>query len=133
MGEFSNIAEERLARFGYVLSATPFALTKYVHLYSVAPDIETSSGGTEIFGGGYAAQVVTFGWASDGASSNIYDIKFKCTSGSWTIVSMAIKDSGGLYIGGQPIGPVTVTGGNTFIIRSGALVVGFDSDPDDNE
>lgn len=86
------------------LRATPFTppVAIYVALYTVAPGV--GGGGTEVAGGAYARQTVTFTAPSSGTSSNTVDILFPIASADWgTIVAFALLDasSGGnlLYFG----------------------------------
>lgn len=76
--------------------------TVYVALYTVAPT--ASGGGTEVSGGNYGRQLVTFSAPVNGQTSNTADIVFPVATGSWgTITSFALLDnsSGGnmLYFG----------------------------------
>ncbi len=65
-----------------------------VALFTVAPNVETGAGGTEVSGGGYVRQNVTFGAAAGGAASNTADVVFGPATASWgTVVAMAIYDS----------------------------------------
>lgn len=86
------------------LRNTPFAppATIYVSLYTVAPGV--GGGGTEVSGGGYGRQTVTFAAPVNGQTSNMADILFPVATVSWgTIVAFALMDasSGGnmLYFG----------------------------------
>lgn len=86
------------------LRNTPFTppTTIYVALYTAAPGV--GGGGTEVSGGSYARQTVTFSAPSNGQTSNTADILFPVASATWgTIVAFALMDasSGGnmLYFG----------------------------------
>jgi len=86
------------------LRNTPFTppATIYVALFTVAPGV--GGGGTEVAGGGYGRQLVTFTAPVNGQVSNTADILFPVASATWgTIVAFALMDtsSGGnmLYFG----------------------------------
>jgi len=76
--------------------------TVYVALYTVTPTV--GGGGTEVVGGGYGRQTVTFSVPASGQCSNTADILFPVASANWgTVVAFALLDasSGGnmLYFG----------------------------------
>jgi len=86
------------------LRNTPFtpAATIYVSLYTVAPGV--GGGGTEVAGGGYGRQTVTFVAPANGQTSNVAEVLFPVATAPWgTIVAFALMDtsSGGnmLYFG----------------------------------
>lgn len=66
--------------------------TVYLALFTVAPtDV---GGGTEVSGGSYARQVVTFGAPSGGVVANTGSVTFPQATGNWgTIVAMGIFDA----------------------------------------
>jgi hypothetical protein len=86
------------------LRGIPFTppLAVYVALYTVAPDV--SGDGTEVFGGGYDRQIVTFTAPANGQVVTTADVLFPVAAALWgTITSFAFLDapSGGnmLYFG----------------------------------
>lgn len=96
----------------------------YVALYSVAPT--ASGGGTEITGGGYGRQPVTFNAPTNGATSNVSDVNFPIASTDWgSVVAFAICDtsSGGniLYFGNLST-PRTVLTNDQLRFPAGQLV-----------
>ncbi len=64
----------------------------YVALYTVAPtDV---GGGTEVTGGGYARQAVTFTAPAPDSVSNTTDVTFPIASAGWgTVVAFGIFDA----------------------------------------
>src|SRR5574338_1733522 len=86
------------------LRGVPFTppVAIYVALYTVAPGV--GGGGTEVTGGAYARQTVTFSAPVSGQTSNTADLLFPVATADWgTIVAFALLDasSGGnlLYFG----------------------------------
>ncbi len=66
--------------------------TVYLALYTTAPGESTS--GTEVTGGSYARQTITFGAASGGQVQNSGTITFPTASAGWgTIAGAAIVDT----------------------------------------
>jgi len=99
MAEMSNYLENAL--INATLRATTFTspATVYVGLYTADP---TDAGtGTEVSGGSYARQSVTFGAPSNGVSTNSAAVEFpQCTSTWGTVSHIGILDastSGNLY------------------------------------
>lgn len=99
--------------------------TIYVGLYTVAPtDI---GGGTEVTGGSYARQAVTFAVAASGSTSNSGTVAFPTASAAWgTVVAMGLfsASSGGdlLYYGNLAVSKI-VGSGDTISFAGGALTV----------
>ena len=54
----------------------------YLGLYTVVPS-DDGTGGTEVSGGGYARQAVTFGTPSSGSMSNSAAIEFPTATADW--------------------------------------------------
>jgi hypothetical protein len=108
-------------------SFTPPA-TVYVALFTVSPS--DSSGGTEVSGGSYARQAVTFGAASGGSISNSADITFPQATANWgTIVAVGLFDAstaGNLLWYGDLTQSKTVNNGDIFKISAGNLTVSLD-------
>jgi hypothetical protein len=64
----------------------------YVALYTVAPT--ETGGGTEVSGGGYARQPITFTAPAPDSVSNTTDVTFPIASADWgTIVAFGIFDA----------------------------------------
>jgi hypothetical protein len=102
--------------------------TVYVGLFTVAPTDE--GGGTEVSGGGYARQSVTFSAASDGSITNSADITFPQATANWgTIVAVGLFDAataGNLLWYGDLTQSKTVNSGDIFKIPAGNLTVSLD-------
>ncbi len=84
-----------------------------------------TSAGTEVTGGSYARQNVTFGAASSGASANTNLIEFTDMPAA-TVVALAVYDSAGSPFRiwhGALTAPKTVNAGDVFRIAIGDLDV----------
>lgn len=82
------------ALLNHVLRNTAFTspTTIYVALFTVAPD--ETGGGTEVSGGSYARQTVTFTAPSPDSISNVSDVTFPVATANWgTIVAFALMDA----------------------------------------
>lgn len=97
----------------------------YVALYTSDPtDADT---GTEVSGGSYARQIVTFAAPSNGASASNADVTFPQATASWgTVGWIGLKDavSGGNLLYHTPLNVSKVIDtGDVFKISSGNLTV----------
>ena len=87
----TNYLETRL--LNHVLRATPYTApaTVYVALFTAAPG--EAGGGTEVSGGAYARQSVTFTAPAPDTVTNTADINFPIATADWgTIVAFALMD-----------------------------------------
>ena len=128
MGSFSDYFENKI--IDHMLRNQSFTppSTLYVALYNVAPT--DAGGGTEVSGGSYARQAVTFSAASGGATSNSADITFPQATADWgTIVAVGILDAstgGNLLAWGALTANKTVNNGDQFKITAGNLTLSVD-------
>ena len=125
-GSASNYLENKL--IDHSLGTTTFTkpTTVYAALYTVAPS--DTGGGTEVTGGSYARQTITFSAASSGSTSNNTNVDFN-TMPAATVVAVAVLDAvtaGNLLYWGTLTTNRTVTAGDSIRIASGALVVSLD-------
>jgi hypothetical protein len=125
MAEMSNYLENAL--INATLRATTFTSPSvvYVGLYTADP---TDAGtGTEVSGGSYARQSVTFGAPSNGVSTNSAAVEFpQCTSTWGTVSHIGILDastSGNLYYHTALDSSKTIETGDVFKIAIGNLSV----------
>ena len=125
MAEMSNYLENAL--INATLRATTFTspATVYVGLYTADP---TDAGsGTEVSGGSYARQSVTFGAPSNGVSTNSAAVEFpQCTLTWGTVSHIGILDastSGNLYYHTALDSSKTIETGDVFKIAIGNLSV----------
>ena len=121
----SNYLENALVNA--TLRATTFTspATVYVGLYTADP---TDAGtGTEVSGGSYARQSVTFGAPSNGVSTNSAAVEFpQCTSTWGTVSHIGILDastSGNLYYHTALDSSKLIETGDVFKIAIGNLSV----------
>jgi hypothetical protein len=127
MSQMSNFLENKLV--DHVLRNVAYTppTTVYVALYTSNPtDADT---GTEVSGGGYVRQAVTFTAPSDGATSNSADIVFPVATADWgTITHIGLRDAatlGNLLLYGALTVPKTIQSGDQFKILAGDLDVTF--------
>jgi hypothetical protein len=128
-GKF-NLQEERVLNWlkGTAFPAPPSAV--YVGLFTVAP-AEDGTTGTEVSGGGYARQAVTFGAVSQLPSgpaqmSNTADINFPVATAPWgTIVAIGLFDAStaGNLLYYASISPVPINTNDQIRFLAGNLTV----------
>ena len=125
MSEISNYLENAL--INGTLRATTFTAptTIYVSLYTSDPtDADT---GTEVSGGSYARQSVTFAAPSNGVTTNNADVTFPTATGTWgTVGWIGLEDavSGGNLLYHSPLDVAkAITAGDVFKISTGNLSV----------
>lgn len=125
MAEMSNYLENALINATLRNTAYTSPTTVYLALYTTDPtDADT---GTEVSGGSYARQAITFGSPSNGVSTNSAAIEFPQATGSWgTITHVAIRDA--LTVGNMlyhtPLdASKTIASGDIFRIAVGSLSV----------
>lgn len=127
MSELSNYLENKLLNHFLRVSAYTQPTALYLALYTNAPTDSTA--GTEISGGGYARQLVTFNTATTGASSNSGILEFSNTSWSGTIVAVGLLDaltSGNLLMFTTIVPSLAVASGESVTAAPGAIVVTLD-------
>lgn len=125
MAEMSNFLETSL--INAVLRNTSYTspTTTYLALYTSDPtDADT---GTEITGGSYVRQAITFGSPSNGTSTNSAAVEFPQATADWGIIShVAIRDavtSGNLLFHTALDASKTINNGDVFKITAGNLSV----------
>jgi hypothetical protein len=121
----SNFLENALINATLRNTSYTSPATVFVGLYTSDPtDANT---GTEVSGGSYARQSVTFGAPSNGASTNSGAVEFPQATGSWgTIGWIGILDastSGNLLYHTPLDASKTIASGDIFRISIGSLSV----------
>lgn len=97
--------------------------TVYAALFTTATDATGS--GTEVTGGSYARQSITFSAASGGAITNSNTITFPTASASWGTIThfaiMSASSGGNMLIQGQFTNSRTIGSGETYTINAGDI------------
>ena len=121
----SNYLENALVN-GTIRGTTYTApTTVYVALYTTDPTDADS--GSEVSGGSYARQAVTFGAPSNGVSTNSGAVTFPTATASWgTITHVGVRDASSagnlLYYAPLTVSK-TIASGDIFTISTGNLSV----------
>lgn len=114
----------------HVLRATPYTAPAAVYLavFTVAPT--EAGGGTEVSGGSYTRQTVTFGAPAGNQVSNSADVLFPLATADWgTLVHFGIFDApvgGNLLYDTAFAAQRTIESGDQLRIPTGQLVVAED-------
>lgn len=128
MGALSNYLEAAL--LNAVLRNIPYTSPATVYLALYKSDPTDADTGTEVSGGGYARQPVTFTAPSNGQVSNSADVIFPVATADWgTVTHVGIRDAatGGnlLWYGPLQVSK-TILINDQLIIKAGDLVVSLD-------
>lgn len=121
----TNYLEAQL--LNHVLRATPYSSPSavYVALFTVAPT--ESGGGTEVSGGSYVRQPVTFTSPAPDTVSNTADVTFPIATADWgDIEAFALLDqpsSGNMLYFADLTAPKTINTSDQFRFPAGQLVV----------
>lgn len=127
-GAVSNYLENALLNhvFRGVAYTSPTAI--YVALYTSDPT--DADIGTEVSGGGYARQQVTFNAPSDGVITNTADIVFPEATADWgTITHLGLRDAataGNLLWYGPVVQSRLILTGDQLVIKAGTISVSLD-------
>lgn len=123
MSQATDYLENKI--IDHVLRATAFAspATVYLALFTAAPS--DAGGGTEVSGGGYARQAVTFVAPTNGATDNSEAVTFPAATANWgTISHWAIFDAasaGNMLIWGAWTTAKAINSGDTAKVNVGDL------------
>lgn len=125
MAEMSNYLENAL--INATLRNTSYTSPSTVYLGLFTSDPTDANTGTEVSGGSYARQSITFGAPSNGVSTNSAAIEFPQATGSWgTVGWIGIMDSlttGNLLYHTALDSSKTIASGDIFKIAIGSLSV----------
>lgn len=121
MASMGDYLEDKLR--DHVLRGIAYASpgTVYLHLYTSATT--DAGGGTEVAGGSYARQAVTFqaGAAGTGAGDNSAPVSFGNMPGA-TVTHAALRDGTGNLLFHAPLtSPKTVNAGDTLTFAAGEI------------
>jgi hypothetical protein len=125
MAEMSNYLENAL--INATLRNTSYTSPSVVYLGLYTSDPTDADTGTEVTGGSYARQAITFGAPSNGVTSNTAAIEFPQATANWgTVGWIGIEDalSGGNLLYHSPLdASKTIASGDIFKIAIGSLSV----------
>lgn len=125
MAEMSNYLENAL--INATLRNTSYTSPSVVYLGLYTSDPTDADTGTEVSGGSYARQAITFGAPSNGVTTNTAAIEFPQATGNWgTVGWIGIEDalSGGNLLYHSPLdASKTIASGDIFKIAIGSLSV----------
>ena len=114
-----------------VLDGTQYTApaTVYLGLYTTDPT-ETGAAGTEVSGGAYARQALSFGVAASGSSATDADCTFPEATANWgTVTHIVVHDAaaaGNALFYGALSASKTVNSGDVFKVTAGQLTVSLD-------
>jgi len=125
MAEMSNYLENAL--INATLRNTSYTSPSVVYLGLYTSDPTDADTGTEVTGGSYARQSITFGAPSNGVTSNTAAIEFPQATANWgTVGWIGIKDaltSGNLLYHSPLDASKTIQNGDIFKVAIGSLSV----------
>ena len=124
MSSFTNYLEDRLLNHIFRNTASTAPTAVYMALFTVTPS--DTGGGTEVTGGGYARQAITFGAPSGGIIANTGAVAFTASGASFgAVVAIAIFDasSAGNMLAWDGITSATVADGDTLNFPIGNVTI----------
>jgi hypothetical protein len=125
MAEMSNFLENAL--INATLRNTSYTSPSVVYLGLYTTDPTDADTGTEVSGGSYARQAITFGAPSNGVSTNTAAIEFPQATGNWgTVGWVGIEDAltGGNLLYHTPLtASKVISTGDIFRVAIGSLSV----------
>lgn len=128
MSSFTNYLEAALLNHVFRAVALSAPAAVYVGLFTSAPG--EAGGGTEVSGGSYARQAITFGAPSGGTVTQSGAVQFPLASASWgTVVAYGIFDavSGGNLLAWAAVTPnLLVDSGQQAQLADGVVTISLD-------
>jgi len=124
VSDFSDYMENKILDHVFRNTAYTPPTAVYLGLYTAAPS--DAGGGTEVSGGGYARQAITFGAASGGAISNTAAVQFTASGGSYgTVTHVGVFDasSAGNMLAWKAITPIVMGSGAILTFAIGDIDV----------
>jgi len=113
-----------------VLRNTPYTSPSQVYVALFTSDPTDANTGTEVSGGGYARQPVTFNAPTNGQVTNASDILFPVATASWgTVTHVGIYDAqtgGNLLFSGALTTSKTISANDQLKIAAGSLSISLD-------
>lgn len=128
MAAASNYLELKILEHTLGISSFTAPTTTYLALFTSDP---TDAGtGTEVSGGSYARQSISWNTPASGATTNSADVTFPQATGNYgTVTHIGIYDassSGNLLYHGALSASKSVETNDTFIVEAGDLSVSLD-------
>jgi len=124
---FSNYLETKV--LDHVFGGTAYTAPSTLYLALFTTDSSESATGTEVSGGGYARQTVTF-TTSGATTSNDADVEFPTATASYgTVVAVAVMDAltgGNMLAYAGLSSDKTIASGDVFRVPSGDLDITLD-------
>jgi hypothetical protein len=114
MSSFSDYLENAVLNHVFRNTALTAPTTVYLALYTALPT--DAGGGTQVSGGGYARQAITFGAPSGGVINNTSAVSFTASGAAYgTVVGVGIFDalSAGNLLAWDDITSAVVNDGDT--------------------
>jgi len=128
MPGFTDSYENTLLNHVFRNGAYTPPTTVYIGVFTATPT--DSAAGTEVSGGAYARQAVTFGAAASGSVTNSAVVEFPAATAAWgTVTSMGIFDAptaGALIVYGNLTASVTIGVSDILRFAAGAITVSLD-------
>jgi len=125
MSAISNYLENAL--INAVLRNTPYTSPSAVYLALYTSDPTDANTGTEVTGGSYQRQQITFGAPNDGMVSNSNEILFPVATANWgTVTHIGILDAatgGNLLFYGAVTTPKTISTNDQLKINAGDISI----------
>ena len=127
MSAASDYTENKV--LDHVLKNTAFTqpTNLYLGLWTSDDGLESGTVTSEVSGGSYARQTLSFGTASGGSASTDATVTFPAATANWgTITHVAIMDAstgGNVLFHGSVTTSKTIESGDTFQVSSGNLTV----------
>lgn len=124
MSSFSDYLENAALNHVFRNVALTSPATVYLALYTAAPT--DAGGGTEVTGGGYARQSVTFAAPSGGAIASNANVTFTATGAAFgAVVAVGFFDAAtaGNLLAWSSITSATIADGDSISFPSGQLTV----------
>jgi len=124
MSSFTDYLEDAVLDHVFRNTALTSPTDVYLALFTVAPD--DTGGGTEVSGGGYARQAITFGAASGGSMDNSAAVSFTASGANFgSVVAVGIFDAstGGNMLAWDTITSATVNDGDSIEFGAGNITL----------
>lgn len=125
MGSKTDYLENKILDYVLRNQAAFATATVYLALFTATPS--DTGGGTEVSGGSYARQAITFGAASGGSITNSGTVTFSAATADWgTVTSFAIMDaatSGNMLYWGALSANKTINNGDQIVFNASSVTI----------